>query len=131
MLTSYANAAKRVLDKWPGMTMGVTQLRPHSVGTIHIKSPDALVGPAIGQAFVERHRPGMHGAQQADTPPLAQHVVQDMSLGTQVQTYADWLGFARRNGPTIYHPSGTCRMGEDATAVVDLRLRVCAWWMRL
>ena len=32
--------------------------------------------------------------------------------------------FARNHGTTIYHPVGTCRMGEDPGAVVDSRLRV-------
>jgi len=36
----------------------------------------------------------------------------------------EWLDFARRNGQTIYHPIGTCRMGTDAAAVTDVRLRV-------
>ena len=36
----------------------------------------------------------------------------------------EWLDFARRNGQTIYHPIGTCRMGTDAGAVTDPRLRV-------
>jgi len=34
------------------------------------------------------------------------------------------LQFAREQGGTIFHPSGTCRMGNDAAAVVDPRLRV-------
>ncbi|MDQ6779579.1 MAG: GMC oxidoreductase, partial [Candidatus Eremiobacteraeota bacterium] len=32
--------------------------------------------------------------------------------------------FCRNNGATIFHPSGTCKMGSDAAAVVDARLRV-------
>ncbi len=34
------------------------------------------------------------------------------------------LEFARQNGATIFHPTGTCKMGHDAMAVVDQRLRV-------
>ncbi len=34
------------------------------------------------------------------------------------------LEFARNNGATIFHPSGTCKMGSDPLAVVDARLRV-------
>jgi choline dehydrogenase len=34
------------------------------------------------------------------------------------------LEFCRDTGATIFHPSGTCKMGTDALAVVDARLRV-------
>jgi choline dehydrogenase len=34
------------------------------------------------------------------------------------------LAFARAHGTTVFHPTSTCRMGSDATAVVDERLRV-------
>ncbi|MGH8822284.1 MAG: GMC oxidoreductase, partial [Rhodoferax sp.] len=34
------------------------------------------------------------------------------------------LEFCRNNGATIFHPTGTCRMGVDPLAVVDTRLRV-------
>ena len=42
----------------------------------------------------------------------------------QVGSDAELLEFARNNGATIFHPSGTCKMGSDALAVVDQRLRV-------
>jgi choline dehydrogenase-like flavoprotein len=47
-----------------------------------------------------------------------------MSPGINVTSDADWLEFARQNGQTIYHPMGTCRMGQDDGAVVDLSLKV-------
>ena len=34
------------------------------------------------------------------------------------------LEFCRHTGSTVFHPIGTCRMGSDADAVVDDRLRV-------
>src|SRR5690606_22495317 len=42
MHASYANAADRKLDTLPGMTIGVAQLRPQSLGSIHITSSDPL-----------------------------------------------------------------------------------------
>jgi choline dehydrogenase-like flavoprotein len=131
MHASYANAAERVLDKLPGMTIGVTQLRPESVGTIHIKSPDPSAGPSIRPNFLSSpvDRECMVRSMQiarriVERPALRRHVVEEMSPGIEVRSDADWLAFARQNGQTIYHPIGTCRMGEDDAAVVDLRLRV-------
>jgi choline dehydrogenase len=128
---SYANAAERVLDKLPGMTIGVAQLRPESIGSIHIKSRDPSVGPAIRPNFLastvdqECMVRSMQIARRiVERPALRRFVVEEMSPGTEVMSDAQWLAFARANGQTIYHPIGTCRMGEDDAAVVDLRLRV-------
>ena len=44
--------------------------------------------------------------------------------GESAASDADLFEFARRNGGTVFHPVGTCRMGEDADAVVDSQLRV-------
>ena len=41
-----------------------------------------------------------------------------------MQSYDEWLDFARRTGQTTYHVIGTCKMGSDPMAVVDDRLRV-------
>ena len=47
-----------------------------------------------------------------------------MKPGLAAQSDEELLEFCRNNGATIFHPSGTCRMGHDAMAVVDSRLRV-------
>jgi choline dehydrogenase len=51
-------------------------------------------------------------------------VVDEVDPGTKVATDAELLDFCRQRGSTIYHPTSTCRMGNDALAVVDQRLRV-------
>ncbi|WP_420995718.1 GMC family oxidoreductase [Cupriavidus sp. 30B13] len=131
MHASYANAAERMLDRKPGMTLGVSQMRPQSVGSIHVRSPDARDAPVIRPNFLasavdqETLVAGMRiGRQIVETEPVRQYVVEEASPGGKVQTDAQWLEFARENGQTIYHPIGTCRMGEDEGAVVDSRLRV-------
>ncbi len=49
MHASYANAADQALDRLPGMTIGVAQLRPQSVGLIHVKSADPFAQPPSGR----------------------------------------------------------------------------------
>ena len=49
---------------------------------------------------------------------------EEMRPGKDVQTDDEWLDYARRNGGTVYHPVGSCRMGTDRMAVVDAQLRV-------
>jgi choline dehydrogenase len=44
--------------------------------------------------------------------------------GADLMSDAEILGFIRQTGATIYHPSGTCRMGGDPASVVDPELRV-------
>ena len=60
----------------------------------------------------------------ASTPPLRNYVAVEVLPGSEATADADLLAFARRHGATIFHPSGTCRMGADADFVVDPRLRV-------
>ncbi len=128
---SYANAAERILDRQPGMTIGVAQLRPESVGSIHIQSADPLKQPSIrpnllsAQADRDSLIGGMRVARRIVQQPAMQHYVEsELSPGNGVQSDEEWLEFARHNGQTIYHPIGTCRMGSDADAVTDPRLRV-------
>jgi choline dehydrogenase len=130
MHASYANAAIRKLDDAPGMTMGVAGLRPTSQGSIHIKSSDPFQDPSIRPNFLatpEDQRSLIEGMKIArrivSQPALSQYIENEMTPGAEVQTDLQWLEFARANGQTIYHPIGTCRMGSDAQAVVDVRLR--------
>lgn len=128
---SYANAAERILDKAPGMTIGVAQLRPQSVGSIHIAKNDIHAQPLIKPNFLsaQTDRESLIGGMKVardivGTAPLRQYVAQEISPGSAVVSDEEWLQFARENGQTIYHPIGTCRMGTDANTVVDPELRV-------
>jgi len=128
---SYANAANRVLDRAPGMTITLYQCRPESKGSIHLKSPDPMAAPAIRPNFLadrldqECLVAGMKIARQVvHTQPLAQYLAYEMNPGDAVQTDEQWLDFARENGQTTYHVIGTCKMGQDPMAVVDDELRV-------
>lgn len=128
---SYANAADRALDRLPGMTIGVAQLRPQSRGAIHVKSPDPHEPPAIRPNFLadridqETLIEGMRIARRVvEQPAMDPYRAYEMNPGCAISSDADLLEFARRSGQTIYHPVGTCRMGQGPMAVVDERLRL-------
>jgi choline dehydrogenase len=57
-------------------------------------------------------------------PAIAKYSAAEMMPGPSVTTDDEMLAYARQYGTTIYHPVGTCRMGDGPSAVVDSRLRV-------
>lgn len=131
MHASYANAAERKLDRQPGMTVGVCQMRPESRGSIHVADPDARRPPRIRPNFLtaaEDQRCMVEGMKLTRSvvgqAALDRYRGAEMNPGPDCRSDDDWLEFARCNGQTIYHVSGTCRMGSDPGAVVDSRLRV-------
>ena len=129
---SYGRSQKRgTLEKQPGMTCSVCQLRPESTGSIHIDSADPTAAPAIKpnflSAMVDRAAlvEGMRIARRVGSAPaLAQYAEHELYPGPDTQTDDELLEFCRRTGATVFHPVGTCKMGSDANAVVDDRLRV-------
>ena len=128
---SYATAQTRVLDRQPGMTLTVYQCSPASKGSIHAKSADPLAAPAIRPNFLSEETDrrtiveGMKiGRRIINNPVLDRYRAFEMNPGDGVQTDDEWLDFARMNGQTTYHVTGTCKMGHDPMAVVDDELRV-------
>jgi len=128
---SYDSAQKRLLEKDPGMTVVIGQCRPDSRGSIHIKSPTPGAEPAIRPNFLSAQTDrdatvaGMQIARKImQHPAVAKYVAFENNPGDKVQSYDEWLDFARRTGQTTYHVIGTCKMGSDPMAVVDDRLRV-------
>jgi len=128
---SYDSAQKRLLEKEPGMTVVIGQCRPDSRGSIHIKSSVPGAEPAIRPNFLSAQTDrdatvaGMQIARKImQHPTVAKYVAFENNPGDKVQSYDEWLDFARHTGQTTYHVIGTCKMGSDPMAVVDDRLRV-------
>jgi choline dehydrogenase-like flavoprotein len=127
------STAKRggVLHPFSGFTVSLSQLQAESRGSVHIRSADPAAAPAIRYNYLstENERRTMVAGlkfvrQLVNTPPLASYVAEEVQPGPRVQSDADWLAFGREAGETVFHPTSTCRMGEDARAVVDAQLRV-------
>ena len=117
--------------KFSAFTSSVCQLRPFSRGYIAIKSPDALVYPSIHPNYLsdERDHPVVIGGIKVarrivEAPSMAPHILSEYVPGAEFQSDAQLLDAARRYSQSIYHPAGTCKMGNDDMAVVDSRLRV-------
>jgi choline dehydrogenase len=114
-----------------GMTVAVCPVRPDSRGTIMARSADPFAKPVITPNYLSdpadfqvlKAGIGFTRAIFA-APAIAQHSVVETSPGPDVTSDDRLLDYARRFGTTIFHPVGTCRMGEGPSAVVDPRLRV-------
>ncbi len=128
--TLSADVAGAKPHPFSGFTLSVCQLRPGSRGTVRIKSADPFQPPAMIPNYLsaeEDRRCAVEAVKfarkLASTPSVAPYVREEYRPGPGVGSDAEILDWCRGNGATIFHPSGTCRMGSDAMAVVDSRLR--------
>ncbi len=128
---SYAQNRFRELERDPGMTVAVCPVRPESRGTIMAQSPDPLQYPAIRPNYLSAPNDlrvligGVrHTRRIFAQPAMARYSVEETVPGGEVDSDDAFLELARQTGTTIFHPVGTCKMGTDAMAVVDPRLRV-------
>jgi choline dehydrogenase len=121
----------RKLQDFPSMTIACYQLRPESLGSIHMRSADPKAQPAIRFNFLADpidQRTMVDGFRMmrkiVDAAPMDAYRDSEHSPGASVQSDAEILSWIRSNSQTAYHPVGTCRMGPGPNAVVDDRLRV-------
>jgi choline dehydrogenase len=126
-----ADSVGQKLHPWPGFLTSVCQLRPESRGFVRIKSADPAQAPAIQPRYLTAQVDrdvmvaGMKLIRRVmGQPAMARYIDEELMPGARVQTDAELLEFARQKGTTVFHPTSTCRMGSDVTAVVDERLRV-------
>lgn len=117
--------------RFSGFTASVCQLRPESRGFVRLSSKDPLAPPVIEPRYLDTatdQETLVSGVKIARTiaghAPLRPMIVEEFLPGATVKSDADILAWIRGNAVTIYHPTGTCRMGQDARAVVCERLKV-------
>ncbi|MCW2100560.1 UNVERIFIED_ORG: choline dehydrogenase [Pseudomonas psychrophila] len=119
------------LHTFPAFTASVCNLRPKSRGRVDIRSANPDDAPLIDPNYLS-HPDDLKVA--ADAIRLTRRIVASSALhtfspeeylpGAALQTEQELHEAAAKIGTTIFHPVGTCRMGQDAEAVVDAELRV-------
>ncbi|GAC1333548.1 MAG: choline dehydrogenase [Bradyrhizobium sp.] len=119
------------LHSFSAFSASVCQLRPESRGSLRIKSADPAVPPEIRINYLATETDRTANVEGLkilrrilQAPALKPYVVDEVEPGAKVATDEELLNFCRKRGSTVYHPTSTCRMGNDALAVVDQRLKV-------
>ena len=121
------------LHPFPAFTASVCNLRPTSRGHVRIASADSYAPPKITPMYLSTPEDLQVAADAlkltrriAAAPALAKYQPQEFKPGPEFQTDEELAAAAGAIGTTIFHPVGTCRMGQknDTSAVVDSQLRV-------
>jgi choline dehydrogenase len=114
-----------------GYTVGPTLLHPYSRGSITLRSSNPLDAPAIRanyfaddrdvQAMVE----GLKIARNLlAANAFSKYRKRELIPGPEAKDDTALRAHMAKYGETLYHPCGTCKMGQDSAAVVDAELRV-------
>jgi choline dehydrogenase len=130
MLTEPGPKGPRI-SRQSGMTCYAHPMRPESRGHIHIVSSDPRRPPAINFNFLSSPVDAaltvraVRIAQAVMTAPAMTPLqVTEIAPGPERTTDEEIVDWVKQAAETTYHPVGTCKMGSDAMAVVDARLRV-------
>jgi len=130
-ILNYSLDDGRILHRWPGFRFIFSVCRPKSRGEITLRDGEGRMPPRIVANYltdpddvrimVAAFR---IASQIAATEPFRSLVTEQIRPGPEVQSDEQIEDFVRKVGATVFHPCGTCRMGEDGNAVVDSQLRV-------
>ncbi|MEH6499739.1 MAG: GMC family oxidoreductase N-terminal domain-containing protein [Pseudoalteromonas distincta] len=119
------------LHAFPAFTASVCNLRPKSRGRVQIASADPQQPPLIQPNYLSHPEDLAVAADAirltrriAASPALAQYQPEEYLPGAELVSEADLAHAAAQIGTTIFHPVGTCAMGQGPDAVVDEQLRV-------
>lgn len=119
------------LHPFPAITVSVCNLRPESIGSCHAQSSDHTVQPDIRLNYLSTEndkRVAVTSIRQTrqimSASVLKRYHPEEILPGPSHQAEADLLRQAGNIATTIFHPVGTCKMGDDPTAVVGSDLRV-------
>ncbi|MGB1160821.1 MAG: GMC family oxidoreductase [Alphaproteobacteria bacterium] len=119
------------LHSFDAFTASVCNLRPESRGSVHIRSASFRDAPAIAPNYLSA---AADRKVAADALRLTRDIVSQRALapyspeefrpGPEINLDEDLATAAGDISTTIFHPVGTCKMGQDQQAVVDSHLMV-------
>jgi choline dehydrogenase len=119
------------LDPFSGFHLGAYPIYPKSRGSSHIHCPDPHEYPIIRANYLvdeQDRQTTLRGLEImraiASREPLAQFIVREVRPGVDINNESALLQYAKKTGHTCWHPVGTCRMGNDSTAVLNARFEV-------
>ncbi|NCF32019.1 MAG: choline dehydrogenase [Proteobacteria bacterium] len=114
-----------------GFQAHVGPMLPRSRGSVSLRSNDPYQAPRINFNYMSEaedwrvFREAIRAARRIFAQPALFAVSgQELSPGAEQQSDAQLDEFIRNHAESAYHPCGTCRMGNDACAVVDPTGRV-------
>ncbi|MEO0484481.1 MAG: GMC family oxidoreductase N-terminal domain-containing protein [Pseudomonadota bacterium] len=114
-----------------GVTLNSCYLRPRSRGTVRLQSSDPAKAPLIDPNYLQDPQDramsiqGLKITQEIMAQsPLSPYIKAERLPGPDVKTDEDYYNFICTHSKTSHHCAGTCRMGADPDAVVDIRLRM-------
>ena len=112
-------------------TMSICNLRPQSRGEVTIRSKNPEDLPKIIPNYLSTQSDQKIAIESikvarkiANASPLKQHILDEFVPGGSLVSDEDLLEAAKNNSQSIYHPVGTCKMGNDKNSVVDDQLKV-------
>lgn len=119
------------LHGFPGFTVSYWQCHPESRGRVSIRSADPFDDPIIETGYLSTQKDrdvmveGMKMVREIyDDPQFRPHWSKEVVPGREFATDDEIFDAIRKNAATVYHPVGTCRMGDEENSVVDAELRV-------
>lgn len=119
------------LHNFPGFSASASQCRPESRGKLEIVSANPHEAPRIDAGYFTAPHDikvlveGLKALRDIYAQPSFETLIKAEYLpGRENMDDAALETFARNKGGTVFHASGTCRMGNDSTAVLDPQLRV-------
>jgi len=114
-----------------GFQVHIGHNKPKSRGSVKVVSSDAHTPPRIQfnylshQDDVEAFRACVRLTREIiNQPALDDYRGEEIQPGIEIETDEQIDSFVRRSVESAYHPSCSCKMGEDAMAVVDSQTRV-------